>query len=496
MHGDGKSDTGIVPKKPANKGRGAPRPAESVEERPVTKGNRVEQTRRRVQNREVEDRLQQALDRIRQAARQDKKMRFTSLWHHVYDVDRLRRSFYAMKRKGAPGVDGVTWQHYEENLEHNLLDLSGRLARGAYRAKPVKRVYIPKADGRERPIGIPTLEDKVVQRTAAEVLGAIYETDFIGFSYGFRPGRGQHDALDAVAVVIQQKSVNWVLDADIRGFFDAIDHEWLVTFVEHRIADQRVIRHIRKWLKAGVLENGKRRYEECGTPQGGSISPLLANIYLHYVLDLWTQWWRRTQSNGDVYIVRYADDFVMGFRTQHDGERFMADLSERLARFGLALHDEKTRLIEFGRYAANNRARRGEGKPETFNFLGFTHYCGQTRRGAFVVKRKTMRKRMQTKLKAIKEELRRRMHWPIYETRRWLARVLDGHFRYYGVPFNIEALSAFRYRVLRLWKRVLSRRSQKGHVTWERMARLAAYLPRARILHPYPNQRFARQHPR
>ena len=321
--------------------------------------------------------LQSALERIRQVACRDKGARFTALWHHVYNVDRLREAYFSLKRNAAPGVDGETWQHYGEDLEGNLQELCTRLKRGAYRAKPVRRVYIPKADGRQRPLGVTALEDKVVQRAVVKVLNAIYESDFLGFSYGFRPGRNPHNALDALYVGIMRKRVNWMLDADIRGFFDAIDHEWLMKFVEHRIADQRVLRHIKKWLNAGVMEDGKRTQAEKGTPQGGSVSPLLANVYLHYVFDLWVHQWRKRHARGEVIIVRFADDFTVGFQYREDAERFLEELRERFQRFHLELHPEKTRLMEFGRYAAENRKRRGEGKPESFDFLGITHTCDQ-----------------------------------------------------------------------------------------------------------------------
>ncbi len=386
MHGTRKSDSCVVPEKQPNKGGGAPLPAEDVEGRRLAKGNSGQQTRHRTQSR---GRLQQALDRIRQAARRYKKQRITALWHHVYDKARLAEAYWRMNRKGAAGVDRVTWKSYGESLGRTLEELSGRLARGAYRARPVRRVYIPKSDGRQRPLGVPALEDKLVQGATTEVLSAIYERDFLGFSYGFRPKRSQHDALDALTVGLKRKKVNWVLDADIRGFFDAIDHEWLIRFVEHRRGDQRVIRHIKKWLKAGVLEDGKVSWEDHGTPQGGSISPLLANIYLHYVFDLWIQAWRK-RARGDVIVVRYADDFVVGFQYQAEAERFLSELRERLAKFSLELHPTKTRLIEFGRFAAENRQRRGGGKPETFDFLGFTHACGRTQNGAFQVIRLTV----------------------------------------------------------------------------------------------------------
>jgi group II intron reverse transcriptase/maturase len=435
--------------------------------------------------------LQSALERIRQTASRERELRFTSLWHHVYNVDRLRQAYLSLKRRAAPGVDGETWQHYGKDLEANLWDLSSRLRRGAYRAKPVKRTYIPKADGRQRPIGVPVLEDKIVQRATVEVLNAIYETDFKALSYGSRPGRNPHDALDALAVGIERRKVNWVLDADIRGFFDAIDHEWLVRFVEHRIGDPRVIRHIRKWLNAGVLEDGKWRSVEEGTPQGGSVSPLLANVYLHYVFDLWIDRWSRQPGRGEVVVVRYVDDFVIGFQYREQAEQCLAELQERFKKFNLELHPSKTRLIEFGRFAAERRKRRGEGKPETFDFLGFTHISGKDRKGGrFTVLRHTMRKRLQRKVQEVREELYRRRHEPIPVLGRWLQSVLTGHYRYYGVPNNSHRLSAFRYYIVRAWHFALRRRSQKDRMTWARTERLAnRWLPAPQILHPYPAKR-------
>ena len=487
MNGRRESDSSAVPKKPLNNGRGAPRPAEKVEGRGLAKGNPAKQTRSRAQNRRD---LQSALDRIRQVAGRDKELRFTTLWHHVYAIDRLREAYLSMNRRGAPGVDKETWQDYGENLEERLLDLSGRLQRGAYQAKPVRRVYIPKADGRQRPLGVPALEDKIVQRAMVEVLNAVYEEDFLGFSYGFRPGRSQHNALDATVVGIKRRKVSWVLDADIRGFFDAISHEWLIKFVEHRIADERVVRHVKKWLNAGVLEEGKWRATEEGTPQGGSVSPLLANIYLHYILDVWVQWWRAKRAQGDMIIVRYADDFIIGFQHRHEAEQFLAELRERLAKFDLELHSDKTRLIEFGRFAAERRSSRGEGKPETFDFLGITHSCGTTRRGKFNVIRQTMAKRLQAKLRAVKGELRRRLHHPIPEVGRWLRSVLRGYYGYHAIPNNSYALKSFHHQVIRLWFRTLRRRSQRTTMTWQRMERLVkSWLPAPRILHPHPEQR-------
>ena len=484
----GKSDKPIVPGKDANKRRGGPRQAERLEGRGLAKGNSGEQTRFWTQG-QID--LHHALDRIREVARRDKDERYTALWHHVYNVNRLRQAYLALKRDASPGVDNVTWHSYGETLEESLKDLSTRLKRGTYKARPVKRTYIPKPDGRERPIGITALEDKIVQRATVEVLNAVYEEEFLGFSYGFRPGRSQHNALDAVTVGIEQRKISWVLDADIQGFFDAIDHDWMMRFVEHRIADRRVHRHIKKWLNAGVLEDDTWRSNDEGTPQGGVISPLLANIYLYYALDLWVQQWRKNTAGGQVIIVRYADDFVVGFQYKDDAEQFHSELRGRLKKFNLSLNEEKTRLIEFGRFADMNRRGRGDGKAETFDFLGFTHICGKTRRGKFCVVRQTMAKKKRAKLAALAKELRRRMHHPIRETGPWLRSVLLGHYQYYGVPRNSRALSAFRHHLLMLWRRMLRRRSQKNHrITWSYMERLARkWLPAPRIIHPYPHTR-------
>ena len=428
------------------------------------------------------------MERIRQAASRDKQLRFTTLWHHVYNIERLREAYFSLKRNAAPGVDGETWRHYGENLDENLQDLSGRLKRGAYRAKPVRRAYIPKPDGRQRPLGVTTLEDKIVQKATVEVLNAIYETDFLGFSYGFRPGRSPHDALDALYAGIMTRKVGWVLDADIRGYFDAISHDWMVKFIEHRIADRRVLRHIKKWLNAGVLEDGKKTRSVEGVPQGGSVSPVLANVYLHYVFDLWIEQWRHRHATGDVIVVRFCDDFVVGFQHHHDALRFLEALKERFRKFNLELHEGKTRLIEFGRFAAKNRKRQGKGKPKTFDFLGFTHICGKTRKGKFIVLRHTIAKRMRAKLQELKSELRRRLHWPVAAVGKWLRVVLLGHFRYFGLPGNNRKLSAFRHHVGRLWLRTLRRRSQRQRINWERMTRLIKrWFPPARICHPYPD---------
>jgi RNA-directed DNA polymerase len=486
MNGQGKSDRPEVPEKsPNNAGQPG---AEGMEGRGLAKGNLPQQNASRTPSRTD---APSALERVRQAAKGDKKLRFTALLHHIYNLDTLRGAYLSLKREAAPGVDGETWRHYGEELEKNLRDLSTRLQRGAYRAKPVRRVYIPKADGRQRPLGVTSLEDKIVQRAAVEVLNAIYETGFLGFSYGFRPGRSPHRALDALYTGLLTRKVNWVLDLDIKGFFDGISHPWLVKFVEHRIADRRVVRLIQKWLSAGVLEEGKHLRVEEGTPQGGSASPLLANIYLHYVFDLWVQAWRRKRAHGDVIVVRFADDIVLGFQVKSDAEQFWAELTKRFRKFALELHPEKTRLLEFGPFAVANRKRRREGKPETFNFLGFTHICGKKRsNGMFTVVRQTIRKRLQAKLSEVKTELRRRLHHPVPEVGQWLRSVVSGHFRYFGVPMNAPALHIFRLQIGWLWHRALSRRSQNGRILWDRMRRLInRWLPAVRVYHPYPLRR-------
>lgn len=480
-----KSDRAVVPKKSPNKAQG--RAAEATEGRALAKGKTLGNNTPRTQSRTS---VPSALERIHEVARKDRKQRFTALLHHVYDVERLRAAYFATRRDAAAGIDGETWRHYGGALEDNLRDLSARLKRGAYRAKPVRRTFIPKADGQQRPLGVPTLEDKIVQRAVVEVLNAIYETDFVGFSYGFRPKRSQHQALDALTVGIKTKKVNWVVDADIRSFFDTLKHEWLVKFVEHRIGDRRLVRLIQKWLSAGVLEDGERTVSEVGTVQGGSISPLLANIYLHYVFDLWILAWRRTRARGDVVVVRYADDFVAGFEHKSDAEQFLAELRERFSKFNLELHPVKTRTLEFGRHAAANRAGRGEGKPKTFNFLGFTHCCVKTKSGRFNVLRKTMATRMAAKLAEVTEKLRKRRHTPVPEQGAYLKAVVQGHARYYGVPLNSHSVGSFRHQVGMAWWRSLNRRSQRGKVPAARMAKhLARWLPQVRVCHPWPEQR-------
>ena len=491
MHEPEKSDAVVVAEKPANKA--ARSAAEPAEPRTATKGNAGQQSTCRAQDRVS---VSQALERVRQVARQRKKERFTALLHHV-DPAMLRTAFYAIKRDAAPGIDGVTWETYEQGLDQRIEDLHARVKCGAYRARPSRRSYIPKEDGSKRPLAVAALEDKIVQRAVSAVLNVIYEEDFLGFSYGFRPGRSQHDALDALIVGISSKKVNFVLDADIRSFFTEVSQQWVVRFLEHRIGDKRIIRLVQKWLRAGVLEDGIVTIEEKGTGQGSVISPLLANVYLHYVFDLWAERWRQREASGDMIMVRYADDLVVGFQHEHDARRFWDAMRERLRRFSLSLHPDKTRLIEFGRFAAQNCKKRGLAKPETFQFLGFVLICGKSRRGDFQIRRKSRRDRMRATLREIKEALRQRRHVPVPEVGRWLAQVVAGYFAYHAVPTNSPALSAFRYHVVVLWHRQLCRRSQRAHVAWAQMAKLADdFLPKPRVLHPWPSVRFAVKHPR
>ena len=490
MYTNRKSDGLIVPAKAVNNGGTEP-PAESSEESSPAKRNVMQDDPHRTQCR-TKDRSR-GLHGVREAARKDRKLRFTSLLHHVNE-DCLREAFFNLKKTAAVGVDGVTWHKYEQNVEANIADLHDRIHRGAYRAKPSKRIWMPKPDGRQRPIGIASLEDKIVQQAIVWVLQSIYEQDFLGFSYGFRPGKSQHHALDALCVAITDNKVNWILDADIAGFFDNIDHEWLMRFLEHRIGDRRVLRLIQKWLRAGVSEEGERSETNVGTPQGAVVSPLLANVYLHYVFDLWIHWQRKNRCRGNVVVVRYADDFVLGFQYKDEAKRYLEFLHERFAKFGLKLHETKTRLIEFGRFAEENRAKRGERRPETFEFLGFTHMCTRTHKDrSFTIHRHTVAKRMRATLAAIKEQLRKRRHRPLDETGRWLRRVVQGWLNYHAVPSNFRQLNRFVREVIRMWLRIIRRRSQRGRRrwTWSRMERLAShYLPRPRILHPYPRQRF------
>jgi RNA-directed DNA polymerase len=485
MNGYGQSDGPVVPANPPNR---APRAAAEVgEERGPAKGNTASKTH---PGHSAGPGASSALERVREIARKDKEARFTALLHHV-SLGRLRAAYWAIRPQAAPGVDGVTWADYGQDLETNISDLYARVQAGRYRAKPSRRAYIPKADGRQRPLGIASLEDKIVQRAVVEVLNAVYEVDFRGFSYGFRPGRGPHHALDALAVGILRKRVNWVLDADIRDFFNQLDHSWLMKFLGHRIADKRVLRLIGKWLAAGVIEDGNWSQTVEGAPQGASASPLLANVYLHHVFDLWVDWWRRRHAHGDVIIVRFADDFTIGFEYEEDAQRFLVELRERLARFGLELHPGKTRLIEFGRRAARSRTTRGLGKPETFDFLGFTHICGKSKSGRFWLRRITIQKRMRAKLREVNDQLKRRRHEPVPVLGKWLRSVVQGHLAYYAVPGNTDAVAAFRTQATRHWYKALRRRSQRTRLNWERMNRLAnRWLPPARAKHPFPDVRF------
>ena len=491
MHAVEESDSGVVPMNQPNKS-GKPL-AEAGEGRPEIKENIAQSSTRPTQS---GGSVSQGLSGVRQRAKEKRQEKFTALLHHL-SVDLLRESYFALQRKAAPGVDGETWQQYGTGLEGRLTDLHSRVHRGAYQAKPSRRVYIPKADGRQRPLGIAALEDKIVQQAVVTILNQIYEVDFKGFSYGFRPGRSPHQALDALYVGLVRSKVNWVLDADIRGFFDHMNHEWTMRFVQHRVADKRILRLIQKWLKAGVMEEGRREETEIGTPQGAVISPLLANVYLHHVFDLWVEAWRKKVARGQVVVVRYADDLVVGFQSKTEAERFLKEFQERLAKFGLELHPEKTRLLEFGRFAAVDRRKRGEKKPETFTFLGFTHQCGTSPRGLFMVWRQTANKRMVAKLKQIKQTLRRRMHEPLNQIGAWLRSVSQGFYQYHAVPGNLRAMNAFRHRLRRMWRSTLRHRSQRPNVSWERIAPLFdRWLPAPRVLHPYPDARFDATHPR
>ena len=485
MHDRGKSDDLVVPAKLPNDAQGGA--AEAVEGSGSAEGNAARETR---SGPSAGSSAPSDLARVRRVARKDRDARFTALLHHV-DVDRLRAAYWAIRPKAAPGVDGVTWTEYGQDLEANLRDLHARVHRGSYRARPSRRVFIPKANGRLRPLGIATLEDKILQRAVVEVMNAVYEEDFLGFSYGLRPGRGPHDALDALAVGITQKKVSWVLDADIRDFFTSLDHGWLERFLEHRIGDKRLLRLIRKWVNAGVIEDGDWSETTVGAPQGASASPLLANVYLHYVFDRWASQWRKRHARGDMVVVRFADDFVAGFEHLGDAKQFLYDLRRRFTEFGLELHPQKTRLIEFGRFAAKNRAAKGLGRPETFDFLGFTHICARSRQGKFQLRRTTISKRMRAKLHEVEDQLRRRRHQPIPVQGRWLASVVRGHMAYYAVPVNFEAVGRFRREVVWLWWKSLRRRSQRHRLIWQRMYRLAdRWLPSVRIVHPWPSARF------
>jgi len=493
-YGGEESDGVVVPMNPSNKAQAAhAEAAEREEGRTPTKENVNQAHTLPAQNGRG---VSQGLAGVRKVAKENKQEKFTTLLHHL-NIDLLRRSFLHLKKQAAPGVDGVTWGQYEQGLEDRLTDLNSRVHRGTYRAQPSRRIYIPKAEGKQRPIGIAALEDKIVQQAVVTILNEIYEVDFRGFSYGFRPGRSQHDALDALSTAIQSKKVNYVVDADIQAFFDRMKHEWAVAFLQHRVADQRIVRLVQKWLKAGISEDGEWSKTEVGTPQGAVISPLLANIYLHYVFDLWLEVWRQKVATGDVVAVRYADDVVVGFQHRAEAERFLKDFQERLAKFGLELHPDKTRLIEFGRFAQAKRRERGEGEAETFTFLGFTHKCGTNKNGSFVVWRTTVKKRLEAKLQDVKLSLQARMHEPLRQTAKWLRSVVQGYYQYFAVPGNLASLETFRQRIFRYWWRVLNRRSQRGWIPAERATRLISpWLPSPKVLHPYPLKRFCAKHPR
>lgn len=486
VYANEKSDSPVVPEKLPNNGPG---PAEVMEERGLAKGNSEQLSAPRTQSRTS---ALSGLPAVRQAARQDRRVKFTSLLHHV-TVELLHESFYNLKRDAASGVDGILWREYEQDLLAKLKALHGKVHSGRYRAKPVRRVYIPKADGSERPLGVTALEDKIVQTAVVKVLEAIYEESFLGFSYGFRPGRGQHDALDALSVGIQKTRVRWILDVDIRAFFDTIDHEWMMCFLQHRIADKRVLGLIARWLRVGVIENGQRIPAKQGTPQGAPLSPLLANIYLHYVMDLWVRQWRARTAQGEMIVVRYADDSVLGFERLGEALVFQDALAARLAQFNLTLHPEKTRLLRFGWYAAEDRRNHGLGKPETFDFLGFTHFCSRSKNGMFEVGRVTISKRIRATLKEIRAQLHKRRHEPVPVIGQWLSRLFRGYCNYYHVPGNRRRLDIFRREIISAWRHALKRRSQRHRLNWERMtalARLFIPYPRELPMHPYPITRF------
>lgn len=480
-----KSDAGMVPKKSA---KTRVTPVESMEGRAAAKGKSAARNTPPTQDGTG---VLTELQRIGERARKKPTEQWTNLLSHI-KVPLLKEAYYRLRKNAASGVDGVTWKEYGERLDERLLDLQDRIHRGSYHPQPVRRVHIPKGDGKTRPLGLLVLEDKIAQQAARMVLEPIYEGEFIGFSYGFRSGRSQHDALDALAEAIRRK-VNWVLDADIRTYYDTIDREHLQRFIEHRIGDRRMVRLLMKWVKAGVLEGGKLHETQEGVPQGATISPLLSNLYLHYVFDLWICHWRKKCAQGEVYVVRYADDLVVGFQKEQDARELHEAIAERFSRFGLELHPEKTRVFEFGRFARQDRKSRGLPKPDTFAFLGFVHICGVSREGKFQLRRRTSRKKRRAKLAQLKEETRRRRHWRVVEQHAWLSQVLEGHYRYYGVPSNYRALAQFRQRVSWMWHRSLQRRSQRARWT---LPRLRAFeqkfpLPNPRIHHPWPTDRFA-----
>ena len=481
------SDALVVPEKSA---KTRVTPVESMEGRGAAKEKLASGNARRMQGRGS------APTEARRAGSNGKPRakggKFTNLFCYL-KVPQLREAYQRLKPAASPGVDRVTWAEYGQGLEVRLRDLQDRLHRGSYHPQPVRRVFIPKLDGKERPLGIPSLEDKLVQQAVRAILEPIYEREFLGFSYGFRPGKSAHDALDALAASMMQGRVNWVLDADIRSFFDTIDHAWMKKFIEHRIGDRRLVRLLMKWLKAGVMVEGVREETVQGTPQGGVISPLLANIYLHYVLDLWVHTWRRRDARQHVYIVRYADDFVMGFEDGRDAHSMLAALRRRLRGFGLEVHEDKTKILRFGRYARERCAARGE-KPGTFDFLGFTHICEVDRKhGWFQLHRHTSKKKRQSTLQRLSDELRLRRPEPPQETCKWLGRVLRGFDQYFGVPTNETVLERMRRHIRLAWFRQLQRRSQRACWTVPMLKRFSKRfpLPKVAIVHPWPEARFA-----
>jgi RNA-directed DNA polymerase len=489
----GKSDKLIVPKKLVNKTEKSA--AEPAEGRGLNKRNSHAPTDGWAQNQST---ITSGLMRVRESARKNKQEVFSTLLHHI-SIPLLERSFYSLKRGSAAGADRISWNQYEEALQEHLKTLHEELQRGSYRPTPARRIYIPKADGSQRPISIQCVRDKVAQQALVFVLEQIYEQDFLGFSYGFRPGRGQYDALDALQVGLMRKKINWVLDMDIRKFFDTVDHEWLLKCIGHRVSDKRIHRLITKWIKVGHFdEQGRRVSADVGMPQGSVISPLLSNIVLHYVFALWAQSWRKRESRGDMLIVRYADDSVLGFETEQDARRFLSALIQRFEKFGLAIHEEKTKIIEFGRFAEIRRKERGLGKTETFDFLGFTHYCGKTRKStAYMVWRKTNRKRQIESIKAVKAELRKRMHWAIKDQTTWLRSIINGHMNYFSVPGNGRAVTKFLYEIRRGWYKMLCRRIQRKRLDWNKFnCHISPMLPKFTVTHPYPNQRFYAKHSR
>jgi len=500
MHAVRESYSPIVPLRQANEGFQlrkvrSHQPEEPDQERGLAKGNVDCPPTTGTQR--PDSRVSRGLIGVREAAERDGQLRFTALLHHI-TVDRLTNSFMNLRRDAAPGIDDVRWKQYRQGLEGRLTDLHNRIHCGSYRAQPCKRSRIAKENGRTRLLGISALEDKIVQHALGEVLNQVYEVDFMGFSYGFRPCRSQHRALDALWVALVEEPVNWVLDMDIKGFFDHIQHDWLLRFIEHRVADKRVHRLIKKWLRAGISEQGQWQSLNEGTPQGAVISPLLANIYLHYVFDLWAHKWRRSDALGKVVIVRYADDIIMGFEHKAEAERFSKEVADRLGNFGLQLNPDKTHLIEFGRHAAHNRRKRGGGKPETFDFLGFTHICSFDRGGKYTVQRKTKSKKIKGKLKELKAEIRRRYHQPVPVQGKWIKSAYQGFVNYFAVPGNMPPLKSFHHHLCRIWLKALRRRSQKGRkLTWEKFGTIyPKWLPHPRCKHPWPNQRFGRQYPR